>query len=350
MIKRLVQFCIFGFVASMLVSQANASEVNDCDRLAAHPEDPQKVTPGIHQNDIDYPRAIAACEQALVAEPGNARARYQLARVLFYTNQNERAVNEMKLAADGGHIQAQYIFATFIARARPFAPTDLCLAERYWRDSATAGRQAARVQYLRYTVQGRFDRCEAFADDAELRSFIDGIRRDSKSVYETLFSEDFNEALTRRPDAAARRFWQGCAAKLGVALDEPYRVRRFGDNEAMTNVLTGLILSGEKTITATTPWSFAREAERRPYEGGYSVMLDGKGAPAGLLRTTMLRTMPFDAVTEEYSQYEGKPVRPLAAWRQVHKDFFNRTLAPVGKQWSADMPVTMEKFEVVCRP
>jgi uncharacterized protein YhfF len=333
-----------------LTPQAAANAIEECDRLAAHPEDPQKVTPGIHQNDIDYPRAIAACEQALVVEPGNARSRYQLARVLFYTNQNERAVNEMKLAADGGHIQAQYIFATFIARGRPFAPTDICLAERYWRESAAAGRQAARVQYLRYTVQGRFDRCEQFADDAELRSFVDGIGRDSKSVYENLFVEDFNAALQRRPSAAARTFWQRCARELGLALDEPYRVRRFGDTENMTNALTALILSGEKTITATTPWSFAREAERRPYEGGYSVMLDGKGAPAGLLRTTLLRTLPFDDVTEEYSQFEGKPVRPLAAWRQVHQDFFNRTLAPLGKKWSADMPVTLEKFAVVCRP
>jgi uncharacterized protein YhfF len=69
-----------------------------------------------------------------------------------------------------------------------------------------------------------------------------------------------------------------------------------------------------------------------------------------LLRTTLLRTLPFDDVTEEYSQFEGKPVRPLAAWRQVHQDFFNRTLAPLGKKWSADMPVTLEKFAVVCRP
>ena len=335
---------------ALLISPAKADAViTECDRLAAHPEDPQKVTPGVHQNDIDYPKAIAACEQALVVNPSDPRARYQLARVLFYTNQNERAVAEMKRAADAGHIQAQYIFATFIARQRPFAPTDICLAEQYWRQAATAGRQAARVQYVRFTLQQRFAGCASVATDAELRGFVDGIAKDSKSVYENLFVEDFNVGLKNRPSEAARASWQRCRSSLGLPADEPWRVRRFGDTESMTSALTALILSGEKTITATTPWSYGRDPERRPYEGAYAVLLDGKGEPAGVLRTTSLQTKLFNQVTEEDSRYEGKPVRPLDAWQRVHRDFFNRTLAPIGKAWSADMPVTLEKFEVVCR-
>jgi len=339
---------LIGFVLIAAPAKADAV-ITECDRLAAHPEDPQKVTPGVHQNDIDYPKAIAACEQALQANPRDPRARYQLARVLFYTNQNERAVAEMKLAADAGHIQAQYIFATFIARNRPFAPTDICLAEQYWRQAATAGRQAARVQYVRFTLQKRFDGCATVASDAELRSFVDGIAKDSKSVYENLFVEDFNEGLKARPSEAARASWQRCRNSLGLTADEPWRVRRFGDTEAMTNALTALILSGEKTITATTPWAYGRDPERRPYEGAYAVLLNGNGEPAGVLRTTSIYTKPFNQVTAEDSRYEGKPVRPLEAWQKVHRDFFNRTLAPIGKAWSESMPVTLEKFEVVCR-
>ncbi len=334
----------------LLAATARADTlITECDRLAAHPEDPQKVNPGVHQNDIDYPIAIAACEQALATRPNDPRARYQLARVLFYTNQNERAVAEMKRAADAGHIQAQYIFATFIARQRPFAPTDICLAEQYWRQAATAGRQAARVQYLRFTLQQRFAGCANVASDAELRLFVDGIAKDSKGVYENLFVEDFNEGLKSRPSEAARSSWQRCRSALGLPIDEPWRARRFGDTEAMTNALTALILSGEKTITATTPWSYGRDPDRRPYVGAYAVLLNGKGEPAGVLRTTSLQTKPFSQVTEEDSRYEGKPVRPLDAWQRVHRDFFNRTLAPIGKSWSAEMPVTLETFEVVCR-
>ena len=62
---------------ALLATPAKADTViTECDRLAAHPEDPQKVTPGINQKDIDYPKAIAACEQALVVNPNDPRARY----------------------------------------------------------------------------------------------------------------------------------------------------------------------------------------------------------------------------------------------------------------------------------
>ena len=78
-------------------------------------------------------------------------------------------------------------------------------------------------------------------------------------------------------------------------------------------------------------------------------MPDAAGVPRAVLRTTQLRTMPFDAVSEEYSQYEGKPVRPIAEWRRVHRDYFTRTLQPLGRSWSPDMPVALERFEVACR-
>lgn len=329
---------------------ATETAVAACDRLAAHPEDPQRVTPGIPQSQIDFPLAIATCEKAVTEQPENARSRYQLARVLFYSGQNERAVQEMQRSADAGHIQAQYIFATFIARGRPFAPTDLCLAERYWRQSAEAGRQAARVQYLRFTLKGRFDGCASVAEDAQLQRFVDGIAKDAGGVYEQLFVEDFREGLARRPNAAIREFWRQCATAQSLQTPHPLRLKRFGDSASMTAQLSQLILSGEKTITATSPWIYEHDVAQTPVVGGYFVMVDADAAPLGILRTTGLRTMPFDQVTEDYSRYEGIPVRPLEAWRQVHRGFFTRTLAPLGKEWRADMPVTLERFEVVCRP
>ncbi|MBM4230735.1 MAG: tetratricopeptide repeat protein [Gammaproteobacteria bacterium] len=119
-------------LVSVLMAAATSSASSDCDRLAAHPEDPQRVTPGVTQDAIDYPVAIRICETAVAKEPENARLRYQLARLLFYTNQTQRAVEEMKRSADDNHMQAQYIYGTFVARARPFAPKDICIAERYW--------------------------------------------------------------------------------------------------------------------------------------------------------------------------------------------------------------------------
>jgi len=324
-------------------------DIADCDRLAAHPEDPQRVTEGIAQSNIDYPAAIAACERAVVAAPANARVRYQLARVLFYTNQNERAVAEMRRSADDGHIQSQYIYGTFVVRGRPFAPTDLCIAERYWRQAANAGRQAARVQYVRYFLKGRFSACDSVADDAELAAMVDAAGKVANGLYEQIWVEDFREALAQRPNAAVRAFWANCARERGLTLEQPVPVRRFGETEAMTLQLNELIVSGEKTITASSPWLLRADPARQSAAGSYSVLAAADGTPVAIFRTTSLRTLPFDRVTADDTQYEGKPVRSLEAWRRVHQAFFERTLKPLGKRWTADMPVILERFEVICR-
>jgi len=121
---RFILGCACAATFALLSAPVSAADdpVAACDRLAAHPEDPQKLTPGLSAEQIDYPAATAACEAAVAAAPDNLRARYQLARVLFYADQNERAVEQMRIAADGGYVQAQYIYATFIARGRPYAP------------------------------------------------------------------------------------------------------------------------------------------------------------------------------------------------------------------------------------
>jgi uncharacterized protein YhfF len=348
---------------------SRAAPLSDCDRLASHPEDPQRVGPGVERGDIDLPVAIAACERAAAADPATPRYSYQLARLLFYANQNERAVAEMRRAADTGYPQAQFVFGTFITRGRPGAPTDPCLAESYWKRSAAGGRQAARVQYLRYTLKGRFDACAGRAGDDEMLAMLEAATGEAKDFYEGLIVEDLGEALVARlaaptpapatpaglvplpaqPDARARDAWAKCLASRGAAATVPPRLRRFGETREASARLQALILSGEKTVTATSPWLYDADASQRPFEGGWSLLLDADGAPAAVLRTTSIRTLPFSAVTAEDSQYEGKPVRPIEAWRDVHRRYFDRMLAPLGRAWSVDMPVTLERFEVACR-
>lgn len=341
---------------------------NECDRRAAHPEDPFRIAPGVERADIDLPVAIAACERVVATDPANARARYQLARILFYANQNERAVAEMRRAADGGYAQAQFVFGTFITRNRPGAPTDPCLAESYWRKSAAGGRQAARVQYLRFTLQGRFAACRDVAPEDEQLGMLDAAASSAKDFYETLLVEDIGAAFAARsagaaaapgvgaakPGAAlgpaARRLWEGCAARVGADAGTAVRERRIGVTPESTRTMYSLILSGEKTITTTSPWMYAVDPAQRPVLGGYSVLLDADGNAAAVLRTTEVKELPFDRVTAEDSRYEGKPIRPLAAWRDLHVRFFNRELKPLGREWTPTMPVTLERFEVACRP
>ena len=56
--------------------------VNDCDLLAADPDDPQRVAPGVDWNMLNTTEAVRACVAALHADPNNSRLRFQLGRAL----------------------------------------------------------------------------------------------------------------------------------------------------------------------------------------------------------------------------------------------------------------------------
>ena len=181
--------------------------VERCDRLASHPDDPGRVAPGVATAQMDKPTALEACRAAVELEPRNARSRYQLARVLFYGGQNAPAIEQMRIAADAGYPQAQFVFGTFVARGREGAPQDICLAERYWR-SAASGRQAARVQYVRHALTGRFAGCADVATHGELEAMLSRAAAEARDFYERLLIDDLTEALA----AAAVDGNQGNAA------------------------------------------------------------------------------------------------------------------------------------------
>lgn len=85
-----------------------------------------------------------------------------------------------------------------------------------------------------------------------------------------------------------------------------------------------------------------------PVVGGYSVLTDSTDAPRAVLKTTGLMTLPFNQITEKETAIDGPAVRPLEIWRPIHVTFFTNELTSRGKTFADDMPVTVEKFEVVC--
>jgi TPR repeat protein len=169
--------------------------ITECDRLAAYPDDPHRVGPGARREEIDLPKARAACEADVAAHAGNPRLRYQLARILFYQGDTRRAVDEMRRAADLGYAQAQFVYGTFVSKRRPDAPTDICITERYWLASAKGGRQAARVSYVRHFLKGKFEGCDIHASRDEMRQILATAAANATDFYERLLIEDLSERL-----------------------------------------------------------------------------------------------------------------------------------------------------------
>ena len=144
-------------------------------------------------------------------------------------------------------------------------------------------------------------------------------------------------------------FWQTCLPGISqLPADGFYRVRSIGATPKNQEAITKLILAGDKTGTFTSPWMYEGDRSITPVVGGYSVLTDSHGDPAAVLKTTLLMTLPFNQITENETAVDGPPVRPLEIWRPIHMTFFTNELNARGKTFVQDMPVTMEKFEVVC--
>lgn len=172
-----------------------ADSISQCDRLASHPEDPDRVAPGVERKNMDISAAISACDAEVKAHPDIARARYQLARALFYDQQNDRAIAEMRKAADRGYPQAQFVYGLFVSNARNGAPTDFCLVEQYWLKAARGGRQAARVAYVRDVLRGSFHACKIEATHQEMTNLLATAAREAQDFYEKLLIEDLTTEL-----------------------------------------------------------------------------------------------------------------------------------------------------------
>lgn len=82
----------------------NPASVGECDRLAAHPDDPQrpKSIKGVEDDDLKAGPALAACEEAVAVEPSNSRLKYQLARALLGYDKPAEGLEMLTDAAELG--------------------------------------------------------------------------------------------------------------------------------------------------------------------------------------------------------------------------------------------------------
>jgi uncharacterized protein YhfF len=84
-----------------------------------------------------------------------------------------------------------------------------------------------------------------------------------------------------------------------------------------------------------------------PTVGTFSVVTDFNGHPICVVRTTRVRTLPYNEVDAEHAFAEGEGDQSLAHWRGVHWDYFNRQCIEAGRQPSETMPVICEEFELL---
>jgi TPR repeat protein len=128
--------------AAVLFNFTNASAqnapLNDCDQLAAHPNDPQRKATGIPLSKIDTDTAIPACELAVSQYPNDAQLNYQLGRAYVRAKNYQTAIDQFRKAAEQGYAPAQYNLGVMYTRDVGVA-RDEAQAVAWYRKAAEQG-------------------------------------------------------------------------------------------------------------------------------------------------------------------------------------------------------------------
>ena len=90
-------------------------------------------------------------------------------------------------------------------------------------------------------------------------------------------------------------FWQAFRRHTGLDHDH-YVVGSFGDNPKMATELADLVIAGIKRATASLARDYGEGRESIPRPGDFVMMLDGKGRPRFIWRTTEVTIKPLSQV------------------------------------------------------
>lgn len=174
------------------------AEPTECDRLAAHPSDPDKVTDGVSSGAVRgwNEAAIWACREALRRDPESARLHYQLGRSLFYAGEQVEGLRHLTAAASAKYRQAEFVLGLLHTDGVPeVLSAEPCKALELWQDAASRGHFASRVALGRDWARGRYRDCPSAPDAARVDAWLAEARLSSSDYYQQLLIDWTREVI-----------------------------------------------------------------------------------------------------------------------------------------------------------
>jgi uncharacterized protein YhfF len=149
-----------------------------------------------------------------------------------------------------------------------------------------------------------------------------------------------------------KKYWEQFIA--GLPADSPYRSKSYiaegwGDGPELADKLGALIVQGIKTATCSAVWEWEAGGNPIPGPGLITIVLDGHGEPLCIVETVEVSLHKYYEVDAAFAWDEGEGDRSLEYWRQAHKNYFSRVLPKIGREFSEDMPLVCERFQVIYR-
>lgn len=135
---------------------AAAPPVHECDRLASHPFDPDRVADGIEFQVLNAERAMRACQEAVALYPATARFQFQLGRAFHKKRTYDEALAWYRKAAKSGFAPAMtnigFLYEPIATPGGakheqwPGGATDYTRAVRWYRKAARRGDARAMIR------------------------------------------------------------------------------------------------------------------------------------------------------------------------------------------------------------
>jgi uncharacterized protein YhfF len=152
--------------------------------------------------------------------------------------------------------------------------------------------------------------------------------------------------MQRTPEIEA--YWTAFREAAGLDHDR-YALTTMGDSAELADELIDLMLAGPKRATASLARDYEGD-EPLPKAGDYVVVVDGKGAPRCIWRTTEITVKPLIEVDDAFAWDEGEGDRSRAFWLDAHRRVFARQAAREGFAMHDRMATVFERFTLVWPP
>ncbi len=176
---------------------AFSREVTECDRLASHPDDPERVTKGVPRPDVDLEAAIKACTEAVKADPANPRLNYQLGRAYGYSGRHAESDDYRETALKAGYPQSLFVLGYIRFSGWDGRPADACYGGALIKKSAEAGRLAGLVAFPHYFLNDKFADCEDLAETKtqDMVGYLERAKESEPDFYQGMLIEKLLEDL-----------------------------------------------------------------------------------------------------------------------------------------------------------
>lgn len=227
-----------------------------CDRLAAGPDDSQRLAEPVPLETLDAQAALAACQSALAREPDNRRLLYQYGRALLASGRAPDATDAWRAAARQEYPAALFELGRFLL------PACDAFDRRYEEQAYAYLRRAADKEHAGAAVAlGRAYTCPASA-----------MNNDERAAHWLGLAAALGDAGAMRTLAGMYRTGAGVPRDLQRVIALLERAATLGDTMAM-NLLAWQYLStagGREDFEASLRW-FAMAGPAADPEGLYQI-------------------------------------------------------------------------------